>query len=196
MSYAREKLDALTENYRNSKPMEMPIFRTFKQINEETYLDARFLYATLLRSKQEYRIRVESFNRISVFSNDEKFIEKVANGLRTKPVEIHKPDNTVRKELLRNANTIVSPTPVYWPIKITLGKNRRDYSGLAKWAEANPDKVKIGEVALAALASHGYVSGYYLFVKTENVLDLINIMIGDNIRRIDRVVYKADLDKY
>lgn len=195
LSYAREKLDALTQTYRSSQPMTMPIFRTYKNIDEETYLDARFLYATLLRCKQEYRVRVESFNRISLFSNDEKFIDKIAHGLRTKLVEVHKPDPIVRKEILANANTIISNTPVYWPIKITLGKNRRDYSSLAKWARLNTDKVKIGEKALQSLETHGFVSGYYLFVKTENVLDLINIMIGDNIRRVERVVYKADLDK-
>lgn len=175
--------------------MQTPIYRTYKNIDEETYLDARFLYATLIRSKQDYRVRVESFNRVSVFSNDEKFIDKIADGLRTKLIEVYKPDDVVKKEILNNANTIVSPNPVYWPIKVTLGKNRRDYSGLASWAKANPDKVKIGEVALGALETHGFVSGYYLFVKSEKILNLINIMIGDNIRRIDHIVYKADLDK-
>lgn len=195
LSYAREKLDQLTEYYRNGMPMQTPIYRTFKNVDEETYLDARFLYATLLRSKEQYRVRVESFNRISIFSNDEKFVDKIANGLRTKLIEIHKPDEVVKEEILSNANTIVSPNPVYWPIKVTMGKNKRDYSGLAKWAKANPDKVKIGEVALHALETHGFVSGYYLFVKSEKILNLINIMIGDNIRRIDTIVYKADLDK-
>jgi len=174
--------------------MQLPKWRTFTNIDEETYLDARFLYATLLRGK-DYRVRVENFNRISVFSNDEKFIDKVANGLRTQVIEVHKPDSIVKREVLANANTIVSPNPVHWPIKVTLGKNRRDYSGLASWIEANTDKVKIGEVALTALKTHGFVSGYYLFVKTDKVLNLINIMIGDNIRRVDHIVYKADLDK-
>jgi hypothetical protein len=195
LSYAREKLDQLTEYYRNSMPMQTPIYRTFKNVDEETYLDARFLYATLLRSKTNYRVRVESFNRISIFSNDEKFIDKIANGLRTQLIEVHKPDDVVKEEILTNKNIIVSPNPVYWPIKVTLGKNRRDYSGLANWIKANPDKVKIGEVALKALESHGFVSGYYLFVKTDKILNLINIMIGDNIRRVDQIVYKADLDK-
>lgn len=175
--------------------MQTPIYRTFKNVDEETYLDARFLYATLLRSKTNYRVRVESFNRISIFSNDEKFIDKIANGLRTRLIEVHKPDDVVKEEILTNKNIIVSPNPVYWPIKVTLGKNRRDYSGLANWIKANPDKVKIGEVALKALESHGFVSGYYLFVKTDKILNLINIMIGDNIRRVDQIVYKADLDK-
>lgn len=197
LSYVRKKLDALTESYRNGIQMQVPVYRTWQDIDTDTYLNARILYATLIRSK-EYRIRVESWSRITVFSNDENLIEKIGERLKdTARVEIYKPCEITKKTILENTNTIVSDNPVYWPIKISLGTKRGDYSGFANWIRSNSDKVKIGDVALESLnnGTLGYSGGYYLFVKSEKILHLITIMIGDNIRRIDQVVYKGDLDK-
>jgi len=196
LSLAREKIDQLTESYRRGVQMAFPVYRTWKDIDENTYLDARHVYACLIRHKEEYRIRVESFGGISIFSNNFSFLTKLGNGLRTKRVDIYSPSDEVESLLLKNANTIVSPVPVHWPLKITMGKNKRDYSGFANWIRANSDKVKIGEIALQSLDTHGYVSGYYFFIKSEKILNLINIMIGDNIRRIDHIIYKEDIDKY
>lgn len=195
LSLAREKIDQLTESYRRGVQMTLPVYRTWKDVDESTYLDARHVYACLIRHKEEYRIRVESFGGMSIFSNSLPFLKKISKGLRTTHVELHSPSDEVESLLLKNANTIVSSVPVTWPLKITMGKKKRDYSGFANWIRANNDKVKIGEIALQSLETPGYVSGYYFFIKSEKILNLINIMIGDNIRRIEHVVYKGDLDK-
>ena len=195
LSLARSKIDQLTESYRRGIQMTLPVYRTWKDADEDTYLDARHLYACLIRNKEDYRVRVESFGAISIFSNNLSFLDKIGSGLRASRIEMHCPSEDVESILLNNANTIVSASPVRWPIKITMGKNKRDYSGFANWIRANSDKVKIGDVALESLETHGYVSGYYFFIKSEKILNLVNIMIGDNIRRVEQIIYKGDLDK-
>lgn len=194
LSLARQKLDELRLFHREGLPMEIPIWRTVKKIREEDYIEARHLYATLLRTKEDYRIRVESWGGITVFANSEELLNKIAKGISNRRrLEFYRPDPNVINEI--KPNIIISPNPVEWPIKVTLGCNIRNYSSFAKWAENNPDKVRIGKKALESLHSHGFVDGYYFFVKTEKVLSIINIIIGDNIRRIDHVVYKSNIDK-
>lgn len=195
LSYARERLDYLNEQYRNNMRLQVPIWRTLRDIREQDYLDARKIYAVLYRTKSDYRVRVESWGGISVFSNDEKLLLKLGNSLEATRVDLHRPSPDIAKKLASKKNIIISANPVCWPYKITLGIKKRNYEGFAKWVDANPDKVKIGEIALEACRTHGYVSGYYFFVKSEKMLDLVNIMVGDNIRRIDQVIYKDNLDK-
>lgn len=196
LGYAREKIDQLTESYRQGDIMTIPVYRTHKIINEKTYLDARHIYACLIRTKDDYKIRVDAFGQMNIFSNSFKLIEKLAKGLKSKHIGIYQPDKSIESKLLKNSNIVISNNPVDWPIKVTLGNRIRDYSGFANWIEHNKDKIKIGEIALRELGSHGYVSGYYFFIKNEKMLNLITIMIGDNIRRIDHVIYKGNIDKY
>ena len=196
LGFARERIDQLTDSYRRGVVMSIPVYRTWKEIDQETYLDARHIYACLIRSKNDYKIRVDAYGGMNVFSNDYKLIEKISKNLKTKRIEIWYPDKSIEKKLLKNSNIIISNNPVEWPIKITLGNRKRDYSGFANWADHNKNKVRIGNVALRELHNHGYVSGYYFYIKSEKILNLINIMVGDNIRRIDRIVYKDNIDKY
>jgi hypothetical protein len=194
LSYAREKLDGLKEDYRHGNAMKFPIYRTWRSIDSETYFGAQHTYYCLLKNK-DYKIRVESFGSMSIFTNDYNLIEKIAKGLKSERISIYKPDDDIKNDLLTKKNIIISNNPVEWPYKVTLGNLRRDYTGFANWIDNNPDKIKIGEIARHSLTDHGYVSGYYFFVKSEKMLNLINIMVGDNIRRIDQIVYKENIDK-
>jgi hypothetical protein len=194
LSYARKHIDILTESYRARLPLQLPRFRTFNIIREEHYLDAKHLYVCLRRDKHDHRVRVE-YNGISIFTNDYELIEKISSGLRTNSIEVWKPNDSVKNELLLNENIIISNTPTDWTIKVTFSNSRGDYTGFANWIKANPSKIRIGDVALNALSKGWDVSGYYFFIQSEKLLNLIHIMIGTNIRRIERIVYKADLDK-
>lgn len=176
--------------------MTIPVYRTWKEIDERNYLDARHIYACLIRTKDDYKVRVDAYGQMNIFSNSFKLIEKVAKGIRSKRIDIYQPDKSIASELLKNSNIIISNNPVDWSIKVTLGNRVRDYSGFANWIESNKNKIKIGDIALRELHSHGYVSGYYFYIKNEKMLNLINIMIGDNIRRIDHIIYKGNIDKY
>lgn len=195
LSFARERLDSLTESYRNNLPLTTPVFRTVKYVPEEEYLDAKHIYTTLFRSKSRYRIRVEFGGSINIFSNDTDLLDNIVKGLRCRRISMYKPDDNAVGLLLGEENVIISDVPTDWKLKITLGSKKKEYFGFANWIEANTDKIKIGSKALEALKSHGYVDGYYFFLKSEKLLDLIYIMIGDNVRRIDRIFYNDNIDK-
>jgi len=192
LGYAEKKIDTFTECYRAGVSMQIPIWRTYRDIDDETYLDARHVYNCLL-GKHGYRVRVESYGGMSIFSNDLNLIEKIGKGLRSKKIAIYQPDNSIISELLKSPNIIVSSKPVEWSIKVTLGGRFRDYSGFASWCENNRDKIKIGEVALDSIKNGHYVSNYYFYLKNDKMLNLISIMIGDNIRRIDHIIFKDNI---
>ena len=42
---------------------------------------------------------------------------------------------------------------------------------------------------------YSYIQGQYIYVRDENVIFLLQLMIGDNISRIDKLVCKANIDK-
>lgn len=65
---------------------------------------------------------------------------------------------------------------------------------LAEWIISNKDKAKAGPVCLQEIANNGYVKGYYIYIRDEKIIQLLNLFIG-NIQRIDKLVYIAKTDK-
>ena len=45
------------------------------------------------------------------------------------------------------------------------------------------------------LRTRSWIQGQYIYVRDENVIFLLQILVGDNISRIDKLVYKDDIDK-
>ena len=57
------------------------------------------------------------------------------------------------------------------------------------------DKSKIGPVALDCISKSGWYSGYYFYLRDEKLLSLIMLLVGNNIRRVDKLVYSGNIDK-
>ena len=49
---------------------------------------------------------------------------------------------------------------------------------------------------MSYLEDQEYVNGLYFYVRDEKVLNLITLLIGDNIRRVQKLVWIEELDKY
>jgi hypothetical protein len=45
------------------------------------------------------------------------------------------------------------------------------------------------------METEGWVNGMYFYARDERIIQLCHLML-DNIRRIDKVIYKQDIDKY
>ena len=86
-------------------------------------------------------------------------------------------------EIYRHSNK----PPVY-QYKVTLG-NKKGSASLAKWIESNTNLASMGERALGYCKDESYVYGYYFHVRDEKTLLLIQMMVGDNIQRVDKFVY-------
>jgi hypothetical protein len=190
LGYARQRLDILHQHYNHKeKTIIVPWThnsRNYDEVPVEHYYDAIEIYRHL-KSKTGFIVRCESFH-LNIYSNDRKFLISLANKLKHRYIEFWEPSPEDVDTLLSNENVIiVSKKPIY-EYKITLGK-RAGSSSLAKWIDANPALAKMGEVAKQECYKNGWVKGYYFYVRDSKSLFIAQMMVGDNIMRIDKLVY-------
>ena len=194
LSYAREQLDTLTEQYRQNRPLLKKQFRSEVVINIDEYFDAMTTYKAFKEST-EYKLRIDPNCSITLFSNNKDFLLELGNKLRTSSVSFWQPNENHIEFLKNTTKTIIVDTKPALPVKIWFNSNRVN-KDFASWIHANSDKCKIGDVALESLEEFGYLNGLYMFVRDEKVLNLVTLLAGQSIRNVEKLVYKDDIDKY
>jgi len=128
-------------------------------------------------------------SHISVFTNNRNLIAEIENTFSDTVEEIWQPDPSLI-HVLKQPNTILVKEPASHPIRVTLNDKRiaRDFT---QWIDANPDKVTVGDTAYRAIKRGWMVGGLYFYLRDDKILSLINLMIWDNIRRVDRLVCES-----
>jgi len=192
LSFVRTELDTLREQRANGEPMFRRKFRYDEEVPEKVYQDARKIYL-ILKSQADYTVRVTPNGNISVYSNNEKLIDTITR-IASDPREVMKPDDEEVGHLTSDQNIILVDNEPVFPIKITLNSNKSG-SGIASWLRANTDKSKVGYRALEALENNWYANGFYFYVRDEKVLNMIYMLVGNSIRRVDKLVYRGNIDK-
>lgn len=193
LEYAKAKLEEYLVKDRNGDAITSTKYRTQIVITKEELYDAYQLYKTL-RNATDYLLRCEH-RSLMLYSNDKPLLLNIAQKLHTKDVEFWEPDQSAIEFLKNNTNVIIVNKEPEFPYKVTFGK-RPGKPELAKWIDKNLDKVQIGSILHSNLRNSAkWIQGQYFYVRDENVIFLLQIMIGDNIGRIDKLVYKADIDK-
>lgn len=195
LSYARKELDNATDLYRKNRPISVSRFRTLIEVPIEEYLDAKDIY-TILKSENDYKIRVNPYQSLIVYSNNKNLLDKIANKMRVSAVEFWEPDSKTFSLIKSTPNVIITETKSDYEYKVTLGKRVAKTHDLANWLINNTDKSKVGPTTLDALLHNHYADGLYFYVRDEKVLMLTQLMAGSSIRRVDKLVYKGDIDKY
>ena len=132
------------------------------------------------------KTRIEN-NLIHVYSHNYNWLQQLASKFNAN--EFWEPRIDISKF---DKNTIVIDEPSIYEYKVTLGDNVDP--NLAEWIISNKDKAKAGPVCLQEIANNGYVKGYYIYIRDEKIIQLLNLFIG-NIQRIDKLVYIAKTDK-
>lgn len=190
LSNARRDIDALQQDFKQGLPLHLKRVLRFRYIPYECFLDAKKIL-TYLQKNDECLIRVEG-SSLSVFSNNLEWISALKNAVTpVRVLELWEPDPSIVS--LLEPKVIVVNGPVEYKYKVTLGP--KGDPSFAKWAEQNPHHIKIGDVAKKELAEDGWVNGYYFYAKNDKSLQICTLMIGNNIRRVDTLVSKHDLDK-
>lgn len=192
LSFAKSMIDRYRDDCNNTKRKISNKKIDFK-ITKNVVNDAEVVYNNLIDSS-DYIVRCE-FMHLMIYTNSESLIDSISSSLSTERYDIWKPDVNTINLLKNSSNLIISNKKVDFPYKLTFGK-KRSKSELGKWITKNKDKVKAGStILLNLLSDNRYINGQYIYVKDEKVLLLIQMMIGDNISRIDKIIYKEDIDK-
>lgn len=192
LGYARERLDVLS----NIKPSTGGVLilpwaggsRFVDRIPVEHYYDAIDIYRHL-KNKENYIVRCGTYD-LSIYSNDRKLLIDLSNKLRHRFIEFWEPDPENIDKLLtnENENIILVNKPPEYEYKVTLGKVKGSPS-LASWIDANPKLGKMGWIAKEECRNNGWVKGYYFYVRDQKTLLIAQMLVGDNIQRIDKLVY-------
>lgn len=185
LGWLKEILDGINGTYKYGQTyVEIPSrYNSTCQVSH--YFDAIELYRLLLKH-ENHKIRCERAF-LHVYTNDRDLCKNMIN--KTKHVTEFWEPNIENIDLLKQKENIVivNKKPKY-KYKIYLGK-RKGQPSLAKWIENNPNLAKMGEIALEECYNGGWVKGYYFHVKDEKELFLSQMMVGDNISRIEKLVY-------
>ena len=187
---ARATIDTLHSQSDHGKPLHLQRGLREQYINDIDFFDAKKLYGFFVKM-DEYKLRVQS-NYLSVYANDLQWLNNIAKQITPDRVlNLYKPHEKY-KDLL-TPNTIIIEEGTGYEYKVTFGTKEGE-PAFARWAEANPKLIKIGPVAKKEALNKGYVNGMYFYARDDKTLQLCSLMTT-NIRRIDKLIVKSNIDK-
>lgn len=193
LAHAKSKLHEYLQLHANGEPITKSRWRAAVVIPKEELLDANVVY-NVLKTHKDYIVRCE-YSTLIIYSNNRTMLLKIVDKLSSSSPELWEPDPVTIGFLKSNQNIILVDTPTRYPYKLTFGRKKANPS-LASWIDKNGDKAKAGPVLMENLRSgNSWIQGQYIYVRDENIIFLLQMLVGDNITRIDKLVYKADIDK-
>lgn len=196
LSFARATIASMKEIKQDDKNANLilPVWRSKRAITDKDFSDSCKILECLEKSS-DWRVRVESSNYLTIYTSEEFTIDALSKDCGA--LEIYKPEKDMADFLKVNFDiAVVNKVPEY-EFKIYLkGSSKHIDPSFANWLEANKDKSKIGDAALRNIKNNWYSGGNYFYVKNEKILTMIRMLVGHNIRRIEKQIYKGDIDKY
>ena len=187
---ARDILDDLQEKLERKQPLVVRSYLKYETVAPKKLHEAQIIY-TLLSKNVDYKLRIEK-PKICIYSNDKQFLLQFDDKLE-QDCKFFEPSDDVRKAIQNNPNIIVLKTPIPYEYRVTLG-NQTSYEFL-DWLKNNQDKVKASKKLLNYLSYKRHnEEGLYVYVRDSKIIQLLSLM-NINIRRIDKIVCKQNLDK-
>ena len=199
LGYARQKLDECNLAYKQARKDNSFVYRFTipwqfgnrmlgEPIHVEQYFDAIKIYR-ILKKHSDYKIRIEQ-NQIYLYSNDKNLLKKIINTCEGNGEFWEPPVDSIEK-ITQEKNVIISEKPVEYKYRITFGSKKGNPS-LINWIDSNPKLAKIGTNARNQCLQKSWVKGYYFYVKNDQALFLCEMIVGDNIQRIDKFIYRYE----
>jgi hypothetical protein len=196
LSFARAELDRMHAEYDNGVPITKRVFRSDTIIPTEDFFDAQDVYKILKKSSNEYMIRIGIGNDLIIYSHNKEFLLSIGKKVRSTNIKFYEPHVDIKEFLEKNKDVVIVKNQPKFPIKVILGRKKSNLIDLANWLKLNHDKSKVGNRTLSSLEEGLYVDGLYFYVRDEKVLQLVYLMCGDNIRKIEKLVWQHEIDKY
>lgn len=189
MPLARQVLDKLQSLKDVGEPLSVTRGLRQYHVLDQEFLDAKKMYATF-SNFEDYKVRVEN-SYISIYANDKNWLWNIAGSIKSINIQFYQPNENY--VALLGSNTILVEEDIGYSYKVTFG-NKKGEPGFGKWAQANPKQIKIGTHCLDECLNAGYINGMYFYARDERTLQLCSLMTS-NIRRIDKLIVKQDIDK-
>jgi len=189
--YARKILDELQRQADKKESLHLTQFLRSELVSLEHFEKAKALHQ-MLSNKTDYCLRVEK-PTVCVYSNDLDWLEEI--GYKINADSLHLPDPTIVDYLSKEQNIVVLEKDNGCSLRVTLGVQSN--TNWTNWILNNQDKVKIGPILEKNLVQpqrYTTYEGLYFYVRDEKILQMISLL-GINIRRIDKIVCKENLDK-
>lgn len=194
LSYAHDKIIDFENRLYNQKSFEYKKFRKIL-VTKSIVDDARKIREKLLTTS-DYQLRVEAYN-LMFYSNSKTDLLNICKSLKTiTAYELWEPDAKVRAVLSSEKDVIIVNKPSDFAYKLTLESTpkRKNVDSFKGWAAANRNKVKITDYSLNTIED-GYWKTFNVYVRDDKVLLLLKMVAPDMIRKVEKIVYKGDIDK-
>jgi len=193
--YRAMSLNDLKTDYENGTALQLTRWRSCTIIDNEDFKDALVLHQ-VFQKYPDYRKRVDFGNSITIYTSDDDMLDELVDNLSNSINEVHKPKEVIEAFLTQNIGTAIVKTLPEHEFRVYLKGNRIDPS-FANWLRANRDKCKVGEMTLWNIENSSYhTNNNYFYIKNEKVLTMVRMIIGHNIRKVERLIYQGDIDKY
>lgn len=188
IAHARDVLDSLQLQAEHGEELEWRrSLRYTVSVTNESFFTAQYLLAEFTaQGHDNYKLRCEN-PFMSIYSNDINWLDALMRK-NLSVVSFSQPDVQDINNLKPNI-IVTDDDPIPFKYKVTVGNQVSN--GLSSWIMANPDKCKAGPKFLQTVKNNGYVNGMYFHVRDEKVLQLVQIIIGGNIKRVDKFINSA-----
>jgi hypothetical protein len=186
----KKHLDVMQQQAEAGLPLHHPTRIYGPTITLEDFQDACLIHEALKSLKGNFTLRVEGYS-LSIFTNDADWIENLSKKIYV--LEFYSPENEEHEVFLKNNIDVIvvddEPSFVY---KVYFRDNVE--KGFAQFAERNPDKIKIGKIALDAVKNNYLTTGLYFWARDEKILSLAQLALGGGVKRIVKHVSKINID--
>ena len=182
---AKQEIDKLQDFLVKGQPLTRTTYLRSETVELQTFLEAQKLYIEF-NQFTDYKLRIEN-PLMQIYSHNYEWLVNITRIVKN-CIELWEPNSKVQLE----PNVILTDKPSIFEYKVTLGLEVDP--GLATWITANPDKAKAGATCLKEIANKGYTRDFYIYIRDEKILQLLNLFVS-NIARVDKLVYIAKTDK-
>lgn len=192
LSLAKSVIDNLDLQFADNKKLTVSVWRSNKSVTKIEYQEAKHILS-LLQVHSDWRTRIELGRYMSIYTSSKELLDQLT--INCGAMEIYKPEEGMENFLLLNIDTAIVKTVPEYEYRVYLKGHKNDPS-FANWLKANTDKSRVGGQTLFNIAAGHYVGGNYFYVKNDKVLTIVRMLIGHNIRRVEKLVFNGDIDKY
>ena len=146
----------------------------------------------LVSNYGDFRTRTEMVN-LSIYTNNDDMINELENVSKTYSAEISKPNSAAKDILVGNSEIYVVNKPSNYEFRVTVAGKMNNSKEVANWLEENADKVKASSTAIRGFKKEYWLSNLLFYVRDEKVLMLAQMMFGDSIKKVEKIVFVGDV---